>query len=71
MFRKLRGKIVAVGIDQIYLGEKLGLCESSVSARMTGKIDWRLNEMYAVLDLIHEPPETLNVYFPRNGQVTT
>lgn len=64
MFRKLRGKLKEEDIDQVYLAEKLGVCPMAVSHRMTGKTDWRLHEMYSVLELIREPPEAIYIYFP-------
>lgn len=67
MFRKLRGKLKEFDIDQSFLAEKLGICSMSVSHKFTGKAEWQLGDMYAVLDLIHEPPEQLNAYFPRGG----
>lgn len=34
---------------------------------LTGKYSWRLDEMYAIMDLIQEPYEKLHEYFPKNG----
>ena len=65
MFRKLRGKLCEMDLDQEYLAEKLGICVMSVSRKMTGKRPWALPEMYAVMDLIQEPYEKLHIYFPK------
>lgn len=70
MFRKLRGKLKEMDIDQAYLSEKLSLSEVTISLRMTGKRDWLLSEIYAVMDLIQEPYEKIPEYFPKNGGVT-
>jgi len=67
MFRKLRGKLKEFDIDQSYLADKFGVNVMTVSHCMTGKTQWRLDWMYAILDLIHESPEQLNTYFPRGG----
>ena len=68
MFKKLRGKFAALGMDQNYIARKIGLDRSSVSLRMTGRREWTLSEIYAVMDLINEPYERLNEYFPKGGR---
>lgn len=70
MFRKLRAILFEMEIDQSYLAEKLGISQQCVSHRLTGRYPWKLNEMYAVMDLIHEPYEKLHEYFPKDGGVT-
>jgi hypothetical protein len=67
MFRKLRGKLKEMDIDQAYLGKQLGLTRVCISNRMTGKVAWCLNEMYALMELIQEPVERLHEYFPKDG----
>jgi len=54
-------------IDQEYLAEKLNLSVTSLSYRMTGKLPWKLDEMYGSLELFHEPYSKLHEYFPKNG----
>lgn len=66
-YRKLRGKLRELDIDQRYLGIKLDMCVGSVSARMTGATPWRLDEMYHVMDIINEPYDRLHEFFPRGG----
>ncbi len=67
MFLKLRGKMKELDIDQAYLAKKIGLCEVSISLRMNRKREWTLTEIYAVMDLIHEPYERLSEFFPKDG----
>jgi len=67
MFRKLRGKLKEFDIDQAYLAQKFGVSVMTISHCMTGKKQWRLDWMYAILELIQEPPEKLSVYFPKGG----
>jgi predicted transcriptional regulator len=69
-FGKLRGKLTEMDIDQMYLAEKIGLSDVTISLRMTGKREWLLSEMYAVLDLINETEEKLHEYFPKDGGIT-
>lgn len=68
MFKKLRAKLAEFDIDQAYLSKKLGISQQCVSNRFTGKYPWRLNEMYAIIDLIQEPYELLSEYFPKDGR---
>lgn len=70
MFRKLRGKLRELDIDQSYLAKKLDICVMSISRKMTGKSPWTSDEMYAVMDLIQEPYEKLHEFFPKGGGVT-
>ena len=68
MFGKLRGKLVEMDIDYTYLSKEIDLGVTSISLRMTGKREWQLTEMYAILDLINEPYNRLHEYFPKGGQ---
>jgi hypothetical protein len=68
LFRTLRRKMDDMDIDQGYLAERLNLSVTSLSYRMTGKQPWKLNEMYIIMDLIHEPYDKLHGYFPKNGK---
>lgn len=70
MFRKLRGKLRELDIDQSYMADQLDLCQAAVSHRMTSRTPWRLNEMYIVMDLIGEPYDRLHIYFPPGGRAT-
>lgn len=69
--KALRGALVAADIDEEYLARKLlrGVCY--ISQRMMGKKPWALDECYAILDLIGQPPEALPHYFPPNGKELT
>ena len=51
MFRKLRGKLKELDIDQAYLAEKFGVNVMTISHCMTGKKPWRLDWMYQMLDI--------------------
>ena len=66
-FIELRGALAAKDIDQRYLGERLGVSAGYISARMTAKVPWDMEEVYTILDLINRPPEDIPVLFPKNG----
>lgn len=41
---------------------------SNISDRFVGRTDWKLDEMYAVLDFLGIPAEDMHIYFPRGGK---
>ncbi len=69
MFLKLHGKLRELDVDQAYLAKKLHIDASTLSLRFNGKGDWRMSEMYAIMDLIQEPYEKLHEYFPKGGGI--
>lgn len=66
-YASLRAKMQKLNMDQEYLGRQMNMNAMSISNRFTGKTPWKMDEMYAVLDIIGEPDEKLSEYFPRNG----
>lgn len=68
LYRALRRKMHEMDIDQVYLAKALDMAPMSLSARMTGRTDWRLAEMYAVLDVVREPHSKIYEYFPPFGK---
>lgn len=70
MFRKLRGKLKEMDIDQKCLAKLFDLSQASISHRLTNQCSWALDEMYVIMDLIEEPHEKLHEYFPKDGGAT-
>jgi len=68
LFLKLRGRIKELGMDHGYLAKKLGMYPHTLSKRMTGKLQWQLDEMYAAMDVLLLPYNRLHEYFPKNGK---
>jgi len=72
-FKQLRLRIDELGMTHIYfakiLGKKVGLefYPHTLSKRMTGKVQWQLNEMYAAMDILKLPYDLLPEYFPKGG----
>ena len=64
-FSKLRGRLVEYGLSQADLSNLLGLCPMSISRRFTGKMQWRLGEIYMIMDLLDISINELELYFPR------
>lgn len=68
-YRRLRGALVAAGVDQAGLADILHMSPASVSNRLRGQQPWRLDEMYAILACldIGKPEAVLGFYFPKDG----
>lgn len=68
-YRRLRGAMVAAGLSQDDLADVLHISPASISNRLRGCQDWRLGEMYTVLDClgVGKPETVLGYYFPLNG----
>lgn len=67
-YRYLRGKLMQLGMQHGYIAKKLGLAESSFSARMRGNTPFKSDEMWAIMKIIDAPAEELHRYFPANGE---
>ena len=69
LYRRLRGALVAAGLGQEDLADVLRMSPTSISNRFTTRQDWRVSEMYAVLDYlgIEQPASVLGFYFPKDG----
>lgn len=52
------------GFTERELGYALNLSTSSVGRRMQGIIPWRRDEMYQILEIFHETPDRMYLYFP-------
>lgn len=63
-FAKLRGEIIAHDISHGEFAEGIGLSKSAVSQRLNGHKEWRLCEIYAVMDFFGLPYSEIPDYFP-------
>ena len=52
-YKSLRNAMFSFEIKHSELAEALGMSPTSLSARMTGKLPWTQDEMYAVCDYIN------------------
>lgn len=67
-YAKLRG-IMREHDDTMYdLGNLLLLSNRAISARMNNRAEWKLGEMYAIMNRYHLPHSMLNEVFPMNGK---
>ncbi len=66
-YLELRYQLLAQDMSFEDLGECCGLTANVLSTRFTGRVDWSLHEMYAIMDALQLPMEEMAKYFPRNG----
>lgn len=67
LFRKLRGEMVAQGIDRPYLAERLDKSLCYIDYRFSGRHPFTQNDQYGIMDLLGIPYERLHEYFPKGG----
>lgn len=70
MFNYLRGRLKQLGFRQKDLEGALGLNQSAISHRFTGRTPWSLEEMYTLMDICRADYSELHLYFPRDGKST-
>ncbi len=63
-FYKLRFALGEADINQMYLSKMLDRSTGYISARMTGKESWTIEDAYKILKILGEPVESLTEYFP-------
>lgn len=68
LYGKLRGLMHEFGDTQDDLARALLLARVSVSNRMRGKQEWKLCEMYALMDRYNVPHDRLHEVFPKGGR---
>ena len=68
LYSKLRGLMREFGDTQDDLARVLLLGRVSVSNRLRGTAEWKLCEMYALMDRYHVPHDRLHEVFPMGGR---
>lgn len=66
-YKKLRAKMFVLGITQERLGELLDLSTCTICAYFSGRIKWRIDQIYAVCDCLKIPYTEISEYFPKGG----
>jgi transcriptional regulator with XRE-family HTH domain len=66
-YKKLRAKLLLDGITQEQLAKRLGLATCTVSLYFTGRIKWRIDQIYKVCDCLGIPYAEISEYFPKGG----
>lgn len=67
-YKKLRDLMHIMEVNQADLCRVLLLSPASVSNRMMAKQPWTLEECYAILEYLQQPPHKLHEIFPRGGK---
>lgn len=67
-YAALRGLMKANDDTQNDLARMLLLSTPAISQRMNNRADWKLSEMYAVLDRYRVPHDQLSKVFPKDGK---
>jgi hypothetical protein len=67
-YAKLRGLMAENDDTQRDLARLLLLSPQSISDRMSNRADWKIGEMYAILNHYRVPHANLNQVFPMNGK---
>ena len=65
---KLRGLMREFGDTQDDVARALFLIRISVSNRLRGAAEWKLDEMYALMDRYHVQHDQLHEVFPKGGR---
>ena len=68
LYSKLRGLMREFGDTQDDVARALLLSRISVSNRLRGTAEWKLGEMYALMDRYHVPHDRLHEVFPMGGR---
>lgn len=68
LYSKLRGLMREYGDTQDDVARALLLSRISVSNRLRGTAEWKLGEMYALMDRYHVPHDRLHEVFPMGGR---
>jgi hypothetical protein len=63
-FRMLRGRMVAMGVEQAYLARLIHRGKTYVSERMNSKAPWDLDDIYAICVTLDIPNSEVHLYFP-------
>ena len=60
----IRSRMHKLGADGNYMARQLGMTPASFSHRLTGRLPWHADEMYAVMDILKIPQESMHECFP-------
>jgi transcriptional regulator with XRE-family HTH domain len=55
----IRAELASRGLFQVDVAKKLGITPGQVGRRMNGEIDWRLDELNAIAEMLDVPVSTL------------
>lgn len=62
-YSKLKGKIKEVFDTQTAFASAMGMSQTALNQRLTGKVAWKLPEIAKACDLLHIPLTEAHLYF--------
>lgn len=62
---RLKAAMIENDLGENQLGKAIGKSQRYVANRMTDLCAWRLNDVYAICDLLHIPYSEIHLYFPK------
>ena len=65
---KIRGLLAEHGMTIAELAYQLGKSKPHINQCLVGKSQWRLDEMYGILDYFERPYDQMHIYFPKGGK---
>lgn len=66
-FKKLRLRFVELDLTQCEVSRRAGMAESTLTARMTGRLPWHSDEILAVARVLNIPTEQIGAFFFENA----
>ena len=66
-YKKLRLQMFRMGVTQETLAELMELSTCTISNYFTGRIKWRIDQIYKVCDCLEIPYMEISKYFPKGG----
>ena len=62
-FKKLRLRFVELDLTQCEVSRRAGMAESTLTARMTGRLPWHSDEISRVAAVLGIPTEQIGAFF--------
>lgn len=67
LYSELRAACKQRGITQDDIAKHLDRSRAYVSLKLSGNGAWDQNDMFGILDMLHEPYRKMHIYFPKGG----
>ena len=67
-YLKLRGLLAENDMTIAELAYQIGKSKPHVSQCLVGKVSWRMDEVYGILDYFEIPHDQMHIYFPKGGK---
>jgi hypothetical protein len=68
LYKKLRAKLVEIGMSQKEFSLLINRCHTYISERLNGSKPWDSDDIYATCDVLGIPHDQIHLYFPKDGK---